>query len=252
MLEEMFKMQKFLNDETNGVEWLEGKTNKGKEINWMRCFRLELAEAIDQSTNWKHWKNTVGVEQYSFIENSGATNFKVEIADGWHFIMSEIIARGWEDYFNSDKLFDGIKIEKISNKELIELTEEVNFLSFTYERRIKLIKNIVKYNPSYRDYKNDIGLIDMIDLVEKFVILTLSVMSLKELYELYIVKNGLNFFRQENGYKDGTYIKEWGKDKVEDNVFVTNYFKENDEKVVTFEELYEYLDNTYKSENKIK
>ena len=116
MLEEMFKMQKFLNDETNGVEWLEGKTNKGKEINWMRCFRLELAEAIDQSTNWKHWKNIVGVEQYSFIENSGATNFKVEIADAWHFIMSEIIARGWEDYFNSDKLFDGIKIEKISKK----------------------------------------------------------------------------------------------------------------------------------------
>lgn len=249
MLKEMFKMQKFLNDETNGVEWLEGKTNKGKEINWMRCFRLELAEAIDQSTNWKHWKNTIGVEQYSFIENSGATNFKVEIADAWHFIMSEIIARGWEDYFNSDKLFDGIKIEKISNKELIELTEEVNFLSFTYERRIKLIKNIVKYNPSYRDYKNDIGLIDMLDLVEKFVILTLSVMSLKELYELYIVKNGLNFFRQENGYKDGTYIKEWGPEKIEDNVFLDKYLKDGNE--IKLSSIKDYLLKEYKRLNNL-
>ena len=26
----------------------------------------------------------------------------------------------------------------------------------------------------------------------------------------YIGKNVLNFFRQDHGYQDGTYIKEWG------------------------------------------
>ena len=31
----------------------------------------------------------------------------------------------------------------------------------------------------------------------------------------YVGKNTLNFFRQDNGYKDGTYIKEW--DGLEDN-----------------------------------
>ena len=41
-------------------------------------------------------------------------------------------------------------------------------------------------------------------------------LKLPELYELYIGKNILNKFRQNHGYKEGSYIKEWnGK---EDNV----------------------------------
>ena len=34
-------------------------------------------------------------------------------------------------------------------------------------------------------------------------------MSFDELFRLYIGKNVLNFFRQNHGYKDGSYIKIW-------------------------------------------
>ena len=35
-------------------------------------------------------------------------------------------------------------------------------------------------------------------------------MDSNELYRQYVGKNVLNFFRQDNGYKDGSYIKVWG------------------------------------------
>ena len=41
-------------------------------------------------------------------------------------------------------------------------------------------------------------------------------MSFDELFTSYVGKNVLNFFRQDHGYKDGSYIKEWhGKEDNE-------------------------------------
>ena len=34
-------------------------------------------------------------------------------------------------------------------------------------------------------------------------------LSPEELYRHYVGKNVLNFFRQDHGYQDGTYVKEW-------------------------------------------
>ncbi len=48
-------------------------------------------------------------------------------------------------------------------------------------------------------------------------------MSADELYRQYVGKNVLNFFRQDNGYKDGTYIKVWqGREDNEHLVDVMN------------------------------
>ena len=55
-LEEMFVLQKRLNDDTNGTNWELGINKFDKEINWLRCIHMEVAELID-STPWKHWKN---------------------------------------------------------------------------------------------------------------------------------------------------------------------------------------------------
>lgn len=41
-------------------------------------------------------------------------------------------------------------------------------------------------------------------------------LSWDELHRQYVAKNVLNMFRQDNGYKAGTYIKDWGG--REDNV----------------------------------
>jgi hypothetical protein len=36
-----------------------------------------------------------------------------------------------------------------------------------------------------------------------------SQLDFDALYSAYVGKNVLNFFRQDNGYKDGSYIKNW-------------------------------------------
>ena len=51
-------------------------------------------------------------------------------------------------------------------------------------------------------------------------------MSVDDLYRGYVGKNTLNFFRQDNGYKDGTYIKVWNGQ--EDNEHLVEVVKSLD------------------------
>ena len=55
-IEQMFALQKQLNDSTNGEIWIKGLTKENRKISWYRGIYMEVAEAID-SFNWKHWKN---------------------------------------------------------------------------------------------------------------------------------------------------------------------------------------------------
>ncbi|TMP45260.1 dUTP diphosphatase [Pseudoalteromonas citrea] len=51
-------------------------------------------------------------------------------------------------------------------------------------------------------------------------------MSIDDLYRGYVGKNTLNFFRQDHGYKDGTYIKVWNGQ--EDNEHLVEVVKSLD------------------------
>lgn len=54
-------------------------------------------------------------------------------------------------------------------------------------------------------------------------------MHADELYRQYVGKNVLNFFRQDNGYKTGTYIKVWsGREDNEHLVEVMDALDLND------------------------
>lgn len=65
--------------------------------------------------------------------------------------------------------------------------------------------------------------------------------NLQTLYTLYIGKNILNSFRQDHGYKEGTYIKTWnGK---EDNVVMQDIMAKNPQYGAS--ELYEGLKEVY-------
>ncbi len=67
-------------------------------------------------------------------------------------------------------------------------------------------------------------------------------MDWNALYKSYVGKNVLNFFRQDNGYKDGTYIKIW--EGHEDNVVLATL--QDDFPGDTPEELYARLVEQYK------
>jgi uncharacterized protein with FMN-binding domain len=72
--------------------------------------------------------------------------------------------------------------------------------------------------------------------------------TFEDVYRLYIGKNCLNQFRQDNGYKDGSYTKIW--DGKEDNVYMQEAIKENPN--IGFELLYEKLDEKYNNSKDIE
>jgi len=215
LIEQMFKLQNELNNNTNGEMWVDGLTKENRQISWYRCIYMEAAEAID-SFNWKHWKN-INVEP-------DWANIKVELVDIWHFIMSEAIRVGDQSYANQ---YEGVDaIGDLDSKVLLQTLEKI--LSLAAQAKIE---------------DNDNAVRETIDLF--FVALSHIGMDTGELYKRYVVKNQLNTFRQKNGYKDGSYIKIW--DDVEDNVVAFNMMDSDPE--ISPTELYRQLESTYASLN---
>ncbi|HIC78151.1 MAG TPA: dUTPase [Sulfurovum sp.] len=213
---QMLELQQQLNDATNGENWEEGITKNGKKIDWRRCIYLEAAELIE-SYPWKHWKNIDAKPDYE--------NIKIELVDIWHFVMSEAL-----------RLY---KVNNLGNIE--ELSQNI--------MAMQSYKNLENPKDSELDSYEQIALVeemmrvlfcsdDIDQLINSFLEVTSKLgLNLSTLYALYIGKNILNKFRQENGYKDGSYIKTWNGQ--EDNVVMQNLLSNRDD--ITPNELYEAL-----------
>ena len=219
---QMLELQQELNDATNGIDWEKGITKNGKKIDWRRCIYLEAAELIE-SYPWKHWKNIDASPDYA--------NIKIEIVDIWHFIMSEALRiykvenrgsikdiatavsamQGFEEFRKEEKS------EKLDNYEEIALVEDMIRLLFCDKENI------------------DALVISFLTIASKLNL------KLPELYKLYVGKNILNKFRQEHGYKEGTYIKIWNS--KEDNVVMQRILNEHSE--ITPDALYGALEEAY-------
>jgi len=217
---QMLQLQQELNDTTNGLDWEKGITKNGKVIDWKRCTYLECAELIE-SYPWKHWKNIDAQPDYA--------NIKIEAVDIWHFIMSQAL----QDY----------KIQSLGSIEALAKTIHAlpNFQTFTAD-----------ITPTTKDYYEQIKVVEILmktlfcgdsteALMEAFIdVAVQSGLNLDALYKLYIGKNILNKFRQDHGYKDGSYIKIWnGK---EDNVAMQSLLEENE---LSPQALYEALEAIY-------
>lgn len=193
-IKEMFKLQEQLNESTNGADWITGKTSEGNDISWYRCIYMEAAEAID-SFPWKHWKDLSSEPDW--------INLRVELVDIWHFVMSQIIFEDKMDIIDNFIIIEPVK--KPSKDELILILEDIMIHSSTSS-------------------KNGGSTIEQVSAL-LFKGFSLAGMTIDDLYVSYIVKNQLNIFRQNNGYKDGSYIKIW--DAVEDNVIALHLMEED-------------------------
>jgi len=202
----MLQLQNQLNDATNGEEWTKGVTKNGKTINWQRCIYMECAEMVD-SFSWKHWKAINAEPDWA--------NHQIEVVDVWHFIMSLAI----ENY--SQNLKGGIEDLAINISQLEAFSQtETSEESFGLQSDvIEKVENIIRLAIT----KDSLDLEQLI--TEFFDLVMLSGLNLESLYRLYIGKNILNQFRQDNGYKDGTYIKVWNGE--EDNVVMKRVWEEN-------------------------
>ena len=218
-LEEMFLLQKQLNDNTNGLNWELGENKFGKEINWLRCIHIEVAELID-STPWKHWKN---IDASSDMEN-----IHIELVDIWHFLMSYILQETnvpkAVSMTNTHCIYEAVALEDIDVKLMIQESEKLSYIALAIETG-----NMPAFS----------GVERFID--QFFRCCKLSALSFSWLQKIYIGKNCLNKFRQDNGYKEGTYIKSWNGQ--EDNVVMMSILDKLDN--LTFDSVYDQLKNIY-------
>jgi len=146
---------------------------------YYRAIWVECAELLDHF-GWKWWKHQVPDYEQS----------KLEIIDIWHFGLSDLMRAG------------NISAEHIDTQtlELIETgtVGEAGELRATVEAHaLATLGNRAFDVPTFFDMMRALPL------------------SFEDLYSGYIGKNVLNTFRQDNGYKNGSYIKNWGG--VEDN-----------------------------------
>ena len=218
----MLQLQNQLNDATNGEDWVKGITKNKKVINWKRCIYMECAEMID-SFPWKHWKNIEVEPDWD--------NLQIEVVDVWHFIMSLAI----ENYFKT--LRGGIEdiANDVSEMEAFSKIETDSLDFAEQDAVIEKVENIMRIVLA----KDNLDLEAL--FAEFFDLVVMSGLNLDTLYRLYVGKNILNQFRQDHGYKDGSYIKEW--DGEEDNVVMKRIWEENGD--ITPEKLYHELTKSY-------
>ena len=177
-----------------------------QRFEWYRAIWIECAELMDHY-GWKWWKKqTPDIDQV-----------KLEVIDIWHFGLSMLLVNNTSATIIEEQLSSALKKEAADDfLESVELFAGDMLVSKTFS-------------------------------IEKFTrMLTASGMSFDELYTGYVGKNVLNFFRQDHGYKEGTYHKLWGG--KEDNEHLVELVNTIDTSANDFkEELYAALESRYQT-----
>ena len=174
---------------------------------WYRAIWVECAEMLDHH-GWKWWKH----------QEIDIAQVQLELVDIFHFGLSL-------------RLMTGATVESITDTLAIELTQSSN------EKDFKIaLENLASAAVSNKSF-DAIALADCMRLMN---------MDLDELFRQYVGKNTLNFFRQDHGYKEGTYIKIWNGE--EDNEVLANLVNALDASASDFQQqLYAALEEKYPS-----
>jgi dimeric dUTPase (all-alpha-NTP-PPase superfamily) len=143
---------------------------------------VETVEGIDHH-GWKWWKK----------QTTDMAQLQMELVDVWHFMLSHHIVE------------DG-SIEGANQ----HITFEARTSPVAANNDSTLLYNMKMLGGLFGLGASNIGL--FLHIVGQ------AGMTEEDLYKKYVGKNILNFFRQDNGYKEGTYIKVW--DGREDNEYL--------------------------------
>jgi dimeric dUTPase (all-alpha-NTP-PPase superfamily) len=223
----MLRHQDEVNRHTNGKRWKTGITDKEKRINWLRCIRMEAAEAVD-SFPWKHWKNIDGEIDWE--------NVRIELVDIWHFVMSAALSAHPGD--SHDAIADeaeyavaAIPLTGLKKKmEDMTLPEDIDLM-------VEPLESIMA--STFDPWGQKEGVFGL--FASFFRACAVYGISFDELYRLYIGKNVLNRFRRDHGYQEGTYLKLWYGE--EDNAILDAIL--GDFPNISPEELYAELQRRY-------
>jgi hypothetical protein len=171
----MLSLQDGMNQKVN-PDWL----NAG--YGYLRAAMIEAVEGIEHH-GWKWWK----------AQQKDLPQLQMELIDIWHFALSAIIIDFKGDI---EKTAATIAQQLASSRSSVNFDgKEYAFLDMHILDNLELMAGLCAAK------RFDVPL--FIKIVEQ------ADMNSDELYRQYVGKNVLNFFRQDNGYKDGSYIKIW-------------------------------------------
>jgi len=143
---------------------------RAQDFAWYRAIWVESAELLDHY-GWKWWKK----------QEPDMDQVKLELVDIWHFGLSLELQQG------SPETVAAHMLEELRAAQLSAGDFRADLEAFTLNTLAS------------RQF----------DLVGFAQLLADAEMSFDELYQRYVGKNVLNRFRQDNGYKDGSYVKNW-------------------------------------------
>jgi len=172
---------------------------------WYRAIWMESSEMLEHY-GWKWWKK----------QEADIMQVKLEVVDIVHFALS-------------------IRLEQ--NKPLAQTAE---LIASEFENLMQA-----------EDVRKTIECLALLTLTDQGAHFTFIAgimkylnMPFDELYEIYVGKNVLNMFRQDNGYKEGTYNKIWNG--REDNEHLADIMKSLNGDSQTFkDDVYSALAQNY-------
>lgn len=186
---------------------------------YLRAVAIEGAEAIEHH-GWKWWKK----------QDKDLPQLQMELIDIWHFILSEILLRNEQDASEPlDALLEAM--QSIAQQTVVHVDgEQYDLTTLDLVRKLELMIAL--------------SVLRRIEMPLFAAIMRDCEMDWTELYRQYVGKNVLNMFRQDHGYKAGTYQKEWqGR---EDNEHLVEIIHRLDANAADFEErVYEALSAAY-------
>ncbi len=137
---------------------------------WCRAIWVECAELVDHH-GYKWWKH----------HDPDMKQVQLEIVDIWHFGLSDCFSWGGDVNELARALSDQWPAD-VGEPTVLESAEALAAVAAGEQR---------------------------FDVAAFAALLASAGMSFEELFRQYLGKNVLNFFRQDHGYKDGTYRKTW-------------------------------------------
>ncbi|KRT54070.1 dUTP diphosphatase [endosymbiont of Ridgeia piscesae] len=178
---------------------------RAANLPWYRAIWTECAEMLDHY-GWKWWKH----------QKPDMEQVHLELVDIWHFALSDLLMRGDSP-------------EQIAAQTQVALAEPTECDDFRESIEQMAQRSIASRSADIRLFA---------------AMMQLAELDFDKLFKTYVGKNVLNFFRQDHGYKEGSYIKVWqGR---EDNEHLAELLATIDADSPSFsEDLYQRLADVY-------
>ena len=209
-LNTMLNLQDGMNKKVN-PQWLTAG------YSYLRAAMIESVEAIEHH-GWKWWK----------AQKLDLPQVQMELVDIWHFALSHLIICHNGNITQAAKAIETALLE--SHTDITFDGNKINFSEASLVENLELMAGLCVAK------RFDVPL--FIKIVEQ------AEMDASALFSQYVGKNILNFFRQDHGYKEGTYIKIW--DAKEDNELLVEVLTQTDNALDDYADvIYQQLEKRY-------